>query len=176
MDAAEFIMSLAHLAPTSITLADPVTTLAEDSDAIRVATINIVNADGSSNLRGGLTLSGDDSALFEVNEARTELLLRADAPLDFETNGSLSVTVSSTLNSNVTATLEIMLTDANDAPTNSVTADRAFDVAEGGSYTLTTNDLSATDEDASDGAEQLTWRLSNAPTSGTLQVNGDGNG
>ena len=80
--------------------------------------------------------------------------------------------MSSTLNSGTTATLEIMLTDANDAPTNSVTADRAFDVAEGGSYTLTTNDLSATDEDASDGAEQLTWRVSTAPTSGTLQIGG----
>ena len=167
MNAAGFT---AALAPTSITLADQVTTLAEDSDAIRVATINIVNADGSSSLRGGLELSGDDSALFEVSEARTELLLRADAPLDFETNGSLSVTVSSTLNSGTTATLEIMLTDANDAPTNSVTADRVFEVAEGGSYTLTTDDLSATDEDASDGAEQLTWRVSTAPTSGTLQI------
>ena len=87
---------------------------------------------------GGLELSGADSALFEINEARTELLLRADAPLDFETNGTLSVTVSSTLNSGTTATLEITLTDANDAPTNSVTADSAFNVAEGGSYTLTT--------------------------------------
>ena len=48
MNAAGFT---AALAPTSITLADQVTTLAEDSDAIRVATINIVNADGSSNLR-----------------------------------------------------------------------------------------------------------------------------
>ena len=171
MGAAELMMSLA---PTSIMLADEITMLAEgtNNEAMTVATINIVNDDGSSNLRGGLTLSGDDSALFEVNEARTELLLRADAPLDFETNGSLSVTVSSTLNSGTTATLEIMLTDANDAPTNSVTADRAFNVAEGGSYTLTTNDLSATDEDASDGAEQLTWRVSNAPTSGTLQIGG----
>ena len=97
MDAAEFMMSLA---PTSITLADPVTTLAEDSDAIRVATINIVNADGSSSLRSGLELSGDDEdiALFEFNEARTELLLKAGSILDFETNSSLTVTVSSVLN------------------------------------------------------------------------------
>ena len=53
-----------------------------------------------------------------------------------------------------------------------MTADRAFDVAEGGSYTLTTNDLSASDVDANDGAAQLTWRVSTAPTSGTLQVGG----
>ena len=169
IDAAEFMMSLA---PTEITLENQVTTLAEDSDAIRVATINIVNADGSSNLRGGLELSGADSALFEINEARTELLLKAGSILDFETNPELTVIVSSTLNSGITGTLMISLDDANEAPTNSVTADRAFEVAEGGSYTLTTDDLSATDEDASDGAEQLTWRVSTAPTSGTLQIGG----
>ena len=114
MDAAGFTAALTPtLTPTSITLADPVTMLAEgtNNEAMRVATINIVNDDGSSSLRGGLELSGDDEdiALFEVNEARTELLLKAGSILDFETNPELIVTVSSTLNSGTTATLEIML-------------------------------------------------------------------
>ena len=118
MGAAELMMSLA---PTSITLADEITMLAEgtNNEAITVATINIVNADGSSSLLGGLELSGDDEdiALFEVNEARTELRLKAGSILDFETNPVLTVIVSSTLNSGVTDTLMISLEDANEAPT-----------------------------------------------------------
>ena len=169
MNADDFITTLA---PTSITLEDQVTTLAEgtNNEAITVATINTVSYRDL--VIGGLELSGDDEdiALFEFNETRTELLLKAGSILDFETNPSLTVTVSSTLNSVATATLEIMLTDANEAPTT--LGDGAFDVNEGGSYTLTTNDLSAGDEDADDNANNLTWRVSTAPTSGTLQIGG----
>ena len=105
---------IAALAPTEITLGNQVTTLAEDTDtrnAIRVATIG--------QLVGGLELSGDDSDLFEVNvndDGQTELRLQAGSILDFETNSELTVIVSSTLNSGVTATLEIMLSDVNESP------------------------------------------------------------
>ena len=109
---------IAALAPTNITLANQVTTLEEgtNNDAITVATITTMNADGSSNLRGGLTRSGDDSDLFELNDDQTALLLKANTSLDFETDPELTVTVSSTLDSSVTETLIINLSDVNDEP------------------------------------------------------------
>ena len=117
MNAAEFMVALA---PTEIiitaTLTDE-TMLVENmdiSEAITVATIG--------QRVGGLELSGDDSDLFEFNDdSQTELLLKAGSILDFETTPVLTVIVNSTLNPSVTATLEIMLGDVNEAPTVSET-------------------------------------------------------
>ena len=168
MNADEFI---AALTPTEITLGNQVTTLAEDADtrnAIRVATIG--------QLVGGLELSGEDSALFEVNEARTELRLQAGSILDFETNSELTVIVSSTLNSSVTATLEIMLSDVNDEspivertiPPQAVSlADGAFtldvagffsdpDARDSLSYTAVSGDTSIVTATIADGSSTLT--------------------
>ena len=117
MNAAEFMVALA---PTEIiitaTLTDE-TMLVENmdiSEAITVATIG--------QRVGGLELSGDDSDLFEFNDdSQTELRLKAGRIPDFETNPVLTVIVNSTLNPSVTATLEIMLGDVNEAPTVSDT-------------------------------------------------------
>ena len=51
--------------------------------------------------------------------------------------------------------------------------DGVFSVNEGGSYTLTTTDLSASDVDTSDGAEQLTWTVTTLPTQGMLALMSD---
>ena len=125
MTAAELMVALA---PTSITLENPTATLAEgtNNDAITVATITVMNADGSSSLRGGLELSGDDSDLFEVNEARTELLLKAGSSLDFESSTDLNVTLSSVFNPEVSTDLTISVTDV--APV--VTMGQIFTVSE----------------------------------------------
>ena len=118
MNANEFMMSLA---PTSIMLADEITTLAENIDTsnpTRVATID--------QLIGGLQLSGADSTLFEVNKARTELRLKAGSILDFETNPSLDVTLSSVLNPDISTDLTISVTDV--APM--ITMGQIFTVSE----------------------------------------------
>jgi len=67
-----------------------------------------------------------------------------------------------------TQTVQLPVTDVNEAPETS--GDAAFAVAEGGRYTLTAADLSATDEDAGDGAAQLTWRVTTAPANGRLEL------
>ena len=126
MNADDFI---ATLAPTSITLADEITTLAEgtNNEAMTVATINTVSYRDL--VIGGLELSGDDEdiALFEFNEAQTELRLKAGSIIDFETNPSLDVTVSSVLNPDVSAsTLQISV--PNIAPM--ITMGQSFTVSE----------------------------------------------
>ena len=65
-------------------------------------------------------------------------------------------------------TVQLPVTDVNEAPQTS--GDLAFTVAEGGRYTLTAADLSATDEDDTDGAAQLTWRVTTAPANGRLEL------
>ena len=101
-------------APTAVTLTNTVPTLAEDADTavrIKVANINVTDdAQGTETI----TLSGDDAALFEV--VGTELYLKADAALNFETNPQLDVTVSvidEALSGStpVTANLTIAVTD-----------------------------------------------------------------
>ena len=123
-DAGGFMVALA---PTSITLGNPAT-LAEgtNNDAITVATITIMNADGSRNLRGELELSGDDSDLFALNEAQTELLLKAGSVLDFELSTGLDVTVSSVFNPEVSTDLTISVTNV--API--ITMGQMFTVSE----------------------------------------------
>ena len=104
-------------APTAVTLTNTVPTLAEDTDTavrIKVANINVTDdAQGTETI----ALSGDDAALFEV--VGTELYLKADAALDFETNPQLDVTVSvidEALSGStpVTANLTIAVTDVDE--------------------------------------------------------------
>jgi len=114
-------------------------------------------------------LTGDDAGLFEFNEDQTQLLLSAGAALDFETNPFLDVTVRAVRNpAGVNAALRIPVSDQNDAPTTF--GDGAFTVDEGASYMLTTDDLSATDEDMSDGPNELIWTLTDAPDNGRLEL------
>ena len=105
-----------------------------------------------------LTLTGADAALFEIDGF--ELFLRANAALDFETNGTLDVAVNvdDTTVGNTpddTAALSITLTDVNEAPTvalnNAVTS-----LSEGADVTSRTKvaDIVVTDDAL--GTETLT--------------------
>ena len=110
MTATEFRQSLS---PAELSLNNTVTTLAEDADTnnpLKVADIMMTDPDESGPRRLGL--SGADSALFELNEAQTELLLKAGSILDFETNPFLDVTVFSVLTPSASmASLRIAVTD-----------------------------------------------------------------
>ena len=77
--------------PPSVTLAGATASLAENTDtstALKVADIVVTDDALGTN---GLSLGGVDEALFAI--VGTELFLAAGAPLDFETNPSLDVTV-----------------------------------------------------------------------------------
>ena len=158
MNANEFMMSLA---PTSITLGNQVTTLAENIDTsnpTRVATID--------QLIGGLQLSGADSTLFEVNEARTELRLKAGSILDFETNPSLDVTLSSVLNpSGPSDSLQISVT--NIAPM--ITMGQSFTVSE----TANNGDMVNTVATSGD-MSPLMFEISDGDDNGAFTINNIG--
>jgi VCBS repeat-containing protein len=78
-------------APTAVVLSNAVTSISEAASTaarIKVADIAITDVDGGTNL---VSLSGVDGGLFEV--VGNALYIRAGAPLDFETNPLLNVTV-----------------------------------------------------------------------------------
>ena len=157
------------MAPTEVTLSNVIPQLAEDADVsarTRVADIAVTDADLGPR---DLELVGADAALFELSDDQTELLLRAGVALDFETNPDLEVSVRAVRNpSEATADLSLALTKANEAPTTS--GDGEFQVVEGASYTLTPNDLAATDVD--DAAADLTWTFMTGaePANGHLEL------
>ena len=61
--------------------------------------------------------------------------------------------------------------DVNVSPTTS--GDGTFRVFEGASYTLTVDDLAATDIDMGDGPAELTWTVATVPTRGQLELSGN---
>ena len=157
-----------NMLPTAVTLTIQVPELAEDADTsspMVVAGIDVTDTEGGEMLE----LTGDDAGLFEFNGDQTQLLLRADAGLDFETNPSLDVTVHAVRDpEGVSAGLNIPVTDANDAPT--VGGTLALAVDEGGFRAFPQDALFAMDEDADD---VLTWEVVTAivvdpPSNGIL--------
>ena len=119
---------IAALVP-EVTLTNQVTTLVENadtSDPTKVADVTIVSYRDL--VLGGIELSGADGGLFEFNQARTELFLRADTTLDFETNSSLDVTVSSILYPSISfGSLQISVTDVVAAM---ITTGQSFEISE----------------------------------------------
>jgi VCBS repeat-containing protein len=77
--------------PPTVATSPILTTLPEDTDTTdRIKIADVIVSDDTSGTNG-LTLSGADAALFEVEG--TDLFLKAGALLDFETNPSLAVTI-----------------------------------------------------------------------------------
>ena len=123
-DAAALAITITDVneAPT-VTLSNSVTTLPEDADtsgAIRVADITVTDDGTGTN---NLTLAGADAALFQI--VGNELQLVPGAPLDFETNATLDVTVqvddpAIPGSPDDTAALAITITNVNEAPTVSL--------------------------------------------------------
>ena len=118
------ITLIQHNDPPTVSLTNTTTTLPEDTDLtarLKVGDIVVTDDGVGTNV---LSVTGTDAALFEIDG--TELFLVAGASLDFETNPVIDVTVEvddAGLGSGVedSAGLAITVTDANDAPTVSLT-------------------------------------------------------
>ncbi len=108
-------------APTSVTFANTTTSLAESaSTASAVKVADIVYADDALGIET-ITLTGADAGAFEVFGG-TQLRLKANTPLNFETKASYTVTVNvddPTLGTGVDASsvFTLTITDINEAPT-----------------------------------------------------------
>ncbi|WP_238296811.1 cadherin-like domain-containing protein, partial [Methylobacterium soli] len=107
-------------APT-LSLSQNSDTLAENADTsarMKLADITVLDADSGTNT---VALTGESSDRFEIYDGA--LYLKAGASLDFETDQSLTVTVSvddATINGTTpedSKTFTLTLTDVNDAPT-----------------------------------------------------------
>jgi hypothetical protein len=107
-------------APTSLTLANKTTSLAENTSTtarIKVADIAVTDDALGTNT---LTLSGADAASFEITG--TVLYLKAGVTLNYEAKNSHAVTVSAqdttlTGSTPLTVAYTLLLTDVNEAPT-----------------------------------------------------------
>lgn len=143
------ITSTANQAPTGITLANAVTSLAEStSTATRTKLADIVVADDGRGTNA-ITLGGPDVAAFEV--VGTALYLKAGVPLNFEAKTTYAVTVSAGDSSvagsvPVTATFTLAITDTNEAPTDLTLSPAS--VAENAPIGSPVGVLTATDPDA----------------------------
>jgi hypothetical protein len=81
-------------APTALTIANPITTIAENTDTtnpIKIADLIITDIDGGNNT---LTLTGADADRFEI--LGTELYLKSGQPLNFEIKPTYDIGISAT--------------------------------------------------------------------------------
>ncbi|MGS4946639.1 malectin domain-containing carbohydrate-binding protein [Meridianimarinicoccus sp. RP-17] len=151
--------------PTAVALTPVITEIAEDADlSVRLKVADIVVTDDGLGTNT-LAVTGADAALFEIDG--TELFLKADTALDFETLESLEVAVTvddETVGATPDATsapLELPVTDVNEAPSLIVTpvitaiaedADTSADIVVATiaveDDALGTNDLTLTGADA----------------------------
>lgn len=134
--------------PTAITVSNPSLSVAEDvstATAIKLLDFSITDDALGTN---AMSLSGADAAYFEVNGS--SVYLKAGVSLDYETKSTLALvmnvddtTVGST--PDVTRTLTVSITDANDLPTvttianqviapNTATTALSFEVSDADAY------------------------------------------
>lgn len=110
-------------APSALTLANTVSTLAENSStASRIKVADIVITDDASG-SNTISLSGADAASFEVSG--NALFLKAGTALNFETKASYAVTVSASDpslsgSSPVAASFKLSISDVNEVPGTTV--------------------------------------------------------
>ncbi len=143
-------LSLINVAPTALSLANTIPSLAENtSTASRTKVADIVIADD--NLGSNpISLSGTDAASFEV--VGTALFLKAGVVLNFEAKTSYDVTLSASDPSlpgstPVSAAFALAVSDLNEAPTALATSASSF--AENITAGSTVSILTTTDPDAS---------------------------
>ena len=172
-DTAEITVNVTNIDETPPSIDDAQASIAENAIlGAEVIDINDANTsdDSDTDDANGQALqyritAGNAGNAFVINQDSGAITVADSSSLDFETTTRYTLTVEANDGTTAdTAEITVNVSDINEAPTTS--GDEAFDVAEGGSYTLTAVDLSAEDEDAGDGAEQLTWTLITAPTSG----------
>jgi hypothetical protein len=141
----------ANEAPSAVTLSNPATTLAENTDTtsrLKVADIAIIDDALGSNTT---SLTGADATRFEVDG--TGLYLKADTSLDYETQTSYAVTVNvddPTVGAtpDATAPFTLGIIDANEAPTAVVLQNTVTTLAENTNTTgrLKVADIAITDD------------------------------
>ena len=164
-------------APTSVTLTNSLSSLAENSDTssqIKVADIAITDDALGTNT---LSLSGADAALFEIVtiNGASALYLKAGVTLDFETKSHYDVTVQASDGTVVGSTpvsknFSLAVTDVNEAPTGVVLSYAS--VAENSPAGTIVGRAIATDPDNGD---TLSYSLVNAqglPYNGTFVIDG----
>ena len=151
--------------PTRIEVDFVLRSFREDTNTrTKVADIIVTDDDGGTNQ---LQLVGDDSELFELSPDGKELFLRAGVVLDHETREFLGIRVIDVL-SEVDTRANFAVIDVNEAPTTS--GDARFSVTQSEDYMLTLDDLSAADQDDTDGPEALTWTVTGMPGNGRLEL------
>lgn len=160
--------------PTAVVLTNTTTTLAEDistATRIKLADVGVTDDAHGTNV---LSLSGTDSASFELDSG--VLYLKAGTSLDFETQSSYAVTVNvddpivgSTPDASTNFTLTI--TDVNDAPVVGAFDTTVAYTANGAAVRLDTNATIADVDTARFGTGVLTISLTaNAEANDRLEI------
>ncbi len=149
-------------APTGISLSS--TTVAENAAGATVGTLSVTDPDAG------------DSHSFTVSDARFEVVsdalkLKAGQSLDYETEPTVSLTVTATDSGLLTfdQPFTITVTDANEAP---VAMDDAYSVNEDATLSVAAPGVLGNDSDA-DG-DPLSAVLVTGPTNGALTLNANG--
>jgi RTX calcium-binding nonapeptide repeat (4 copies) len=148
-----FVLNITDVneAPTAVTLANTVTTLAENTNTaapLKVADINVTDDAPGTN---GLSLSGADASYFEIFNGG--LYVKAGTELNFEAKSSYAVTVvvdDATVGNTPDAVTNFVLsiTDVNEAPTAVTLANTVTTLAENTNTVapLKVADISVTDD------------------------------
>ena len=156
-------------APSAVSLSGGVTSLAENHNtaaAVKVADVSVTDVDGGPR---NLQLTGADAGLFMLNNAQTELLLRAGAVLDFETNPQLDVSVRPVANPAAVQALRIAITDINEAPV--ITAGQRFSVAEAAADNML---VGRVDFDDPESSSSLMFSIVSGNTGGAFAIDNNG--
>jgi len=154
--------------PPTVSLEPPSTALAENnSPPTEVATVTITDDDPGANT---LSLSGPDAGSFSLTDAGALQLTDA---ANFERQRSYAVTVAVNdpdlaPSPNDTSAFSLSIEDVNEPP--ALRTNAGLDLSTGGTGTITTGELSASDPD--DAPSGLTYTVTTGPTQGTLRVNG----
>jgi hypothetical protein len=107
-------------APTALTLTNPVTSLAENTDTTeRIQLADLVISDDGFGTNT-VSLSGDDADAFEIDNNR--LFLRAGIALDFEAKASYNISINVadpelTSSTPISTPFQLTLTNVNETPT-----------------------------------------------------------
>ncbi|MEM9223247.1 MAG: malectin domain-containing carbohydrate-binding protein, partial [Pseudomonadota bacterium] len=143
--------------PPTVAIENPVALLAEDTDLSQSVKVADISASGTGVDVSALSLSGEDAASFIIvdNSGALELHVAAETDIDFETIGSLDVTVVATNSAGSTSSdLALPIGDVNEAP--SITLEDVVTViSEDADTTSSTKVATILVEDDALGAEVL---------------------
>lgn len=133
-----------------------------------VGTVAATDADSIGSLQDWAITSGNEDGVFEIDAATGEVLVADNTLLNFETTAGyvLGLTVQDGTNTSATQTILINVEDENDLPV--VVTNFGASVVEGSSVTVSTTNLSVTDEDAL--PNQILFTVVSPPVAGQLEL------